>query len=113
LFDNDPLTNTFCDTFFGCSGLTGPIPANLFSNNAGATIFWNTFKNCSGLTGIPLGLFTNNTLVTNFTGTFNGATGITSAVPKLWNTHPGAEHNNCFRDVVNASNYGVIPADWK
>ena len=51
--------------------------------------------------------------MTDFRETFDGNIQITSAVPKLWNTHSTTIYNNCFRDVVNATNYNRIPDDWK
>ena len=114
LFDNNTQVTSFYGTFVSCSGLTDSIPSGLFDNNTLVTSFESTFSYCSSLTSIPSGLFDNNALVTNFRDTFNECTGVTSAVPTLWISHPGATtHGRCFYNVINASNYASIPADWK
>ncbi|MBO4480708.1 MAG: InlB B-repeat-containing protein [Alphaproteobacteria bacterium] len=58
------------DTFSGCSGLTGSIPAYLFGNkmdiaedvklNSAGEAFSGTFRGCENLTGLPGTLFGND-----------------------------------------------------
>ena len=58
-----PSTGMFQGTFYGCSGLIGEIPGNLFSGVVGtpnAGLFNSTFGGCTGLSGpIPANLFEN------------------------------------------------------
>ena len=90
-------TPKFYQTFHGCSGLTGSIPANLFSgidtSNATDTrhMFSSTFYGCSGLTGtIPANLFSgiDTSNATNTRGLFNetfvGCSGLTSVPANLF-----------------------------
>ena len=114
-----PASYMFRDTFYGCSGLTGSIPENLFGrvvngeyygiNGAPASsMFTDTFYGCSGLTGsIPENLFGR---VVNgeyygingapasymFGGTFKGCSGLTGSIPE-----------NLFGRVVNGEYYGI------
>ena len=79
------LTN-FSSTFYGCTGLTGSIPADLFRYNTlvSAGGFGYTFQGCTGLTGsLPADLFKYNTLVSinGFFATFRGCTGLTGSLP--------------------------------
>ena len=58
----------FYRTFYGCTNLTGPLPANLFNGVTGAIdyMFYQTFYNCSKLTGyIPAGWFDGITTYSN------------------------------------------------
>ena len=57
-----PKDALFLSTFRGCTGLTGTIPASLFTNISGiprSYMFSRTFMGCTGLTGVPAGLFKN------------------------------------------------------
>ena len=107
-----PSTGMFQSTFDGCSGLSGSIPAGLFSGVVGtpsAGLFNRTFDGCTGLGGsIPANLFENisgdaSTVVLNcgnggnytvggityttgavnaFNGTFYNCTGLTGSIPE-------------------------------
>ena len=57
---------SFQNTFYGCTGITGSIPADLFRYNTlvSSSGFQSTFQGCTGLTGsIPADLFRYNTMV--------------------------------------------------
>ncbi|MDR1113760.1 MAG: hypothetical protein LBL50_01555, partial [Candidatus Margulisbacteria bacterium] len=87
-----PTSNNymFSYTFSGCSGLTGSIPASLFSGISGAPVqcmFAGTFSGCSGLTGIPANLFSgiNGALAADmFASTFSGCSGLTGIPANLF-----------------------------
>jgi hypothetical protein len=69
----NPSINGFQQTFFGCTGLSGSIPADLFRYNVNVSTygFQQTFFGCTGLTGsIPEDLFYYNSLCTHYDGTF-------------------------------------------
>ena len=77
---------SFQSTFYGCSGLTGPIPVDLFRYNTQVSGhgFYQTFNGCSELTGpIPADLFRYNTQVSSngFYQTFYGCTNLTESIP--------------------------------
>ena len=78
----------FVETFTGCSGLTGPIPAGLFrgiTGDAAPYMFFKTFDGCTGLTGnIPHDLFrgiTGAPKISMFRGTFHNCSGLTGSIP--------------------------------
>lgn len=94
------------------------IPENLFANlPASSTVYYaiSLFGACSHLTSVPNNLFANfpNDSRTRFRTTFHDCVGITGAVPELWVSHPNAQHEACFINCINASNYDQIPDDWK
>ena len=78
----------FYYTFYGCSGLSGSIPENLFAGVSGAPAEWmfeSTFRGCSGLTGyIPPELFagisTDRTASYQMSDVFSG-TGLDTVCP--------------------------------
>ena len=78
----------FEGTFLGCSGLTGPIPPNLFASVSGApsmNMFHNTFAGCSKLSGsIPENLFASFSGAADsaFGNTFEGCSGLTGSIPE-------------------------------
>lgn len=110
-FDSNPQATSFRQTFFS-SGLTS-IPPGLFSKCENVTNFSECFGGCSFIKSVPDDLFMNNPGVTNFTSCFAGCFGVTSNVPRLWETHPNAAHDGCFRNCTNAANYADIPEDWR
>lgn len=68
--------------FLDCSGLTGSIPNNLFTNCRNVISFYRIFESCSSLTGsIPENLFTNCHNVTDFRSTFYACSGLTGNTP--------------------------------
>ena len=81
LFSNCTKVTSFESCFNGCAGLTG-IPGNLFSKCPGVTSFGYCFRNCTGLTEIPGNLFSNCPGVTSFGHCFNSCTGLTGTTPK-------------------------------
>ena len=92
----------FANTFANCSGLTGPIPENLFSGISGAPaerMFLGTFFGCSGLTGtIPEKLFSGISgapAARMFAYTFFACSGLTGTIPE-----------NLFSGISGA------PAEW-
>ena|GEM_PF-1009858 len=90
-----PILNTsntgsprFYRTFYGCTGLTGSIPGNLFASISGAPaayMFYETFSGCSGLTGsIPGNLFASisgKPADSMFYYTFSGCSGLNGEIP--------------------------------
>ena len=114
--------SAFYTTFAGCSGLTGPIPENLFGRvengvfkgvtGAAQSLFYATFARCRKLSGsIPENLFgrvlkdeNNNDVYYGVTGaaesmfdrTFMGACSIESTIP-----------SNLFTKSINGINNGV------
>ncbi|KAA6348416.1 hypothetical protein EZS27_004108 [termite gut metagenome] len=75
---------SFCETFYNCSGLTGPIPEMLFEGTFTVSTFKGTFSGCSGLTGpIPGMLFIVTGDVGSFEGTFSGCSGLTGPIPNM------------------------------
>ncbi len=111
----------FSDTFFGCTGLTGPIPENLFSGIRGAptrSMFDGTFSGCTGLTGsIPENLFSGIRGAPTeelFEGTFSGCTGLTGSIPEnLFSGISGAPASLMFGNTFSGCTglTGSIPGN--
>ncbi len=83
----DTAAGAFMSTFNGCSGLTGPIPVELFTGITGvaAALFNGTFNGCSGLSGeIPGELFAGITGSAPylFDSTFYLCSGLTGPIPE-------------------------------
>ena len=101
----------FSSTFYGCSGLTGAIPAGLFGNLTGAPaeyMFANTFYFCRGLTGaIPDGLFGNLSGAPAshmFDNTFNDCSRLTSIPENLFGNISGpAQYGMFFQTFYNCT----------
>ena len=106
LFDgirHEPVPDMFNHTFGDCSGLTGSIPADLFSGIIGAPaeyMFACTFAD-SGFTGnIPAGLFkgiTGKPAEGMFVHTFYGCSSLTGSIPA-----------DLFSGIINAPAAGMF-----
>ena len=112
-----PATAMFSGTFYGCSGLTGEIPADLFSGVQGApasSMFHSTFNGCSGLTSIPADLFAGISgapATSMFSGTFYECSGLTSIPADLFAGIQGAPAENMFdHTFYECSGLTSIPA---
>ena len=111
----------FFGTFQNCSGLTGSIPADLFSGIKGAPaegMFNDTFDGCSGLTGsIPADLFSGidgAPAPRMFEGTFKGNSRLTGSIPAtLFKGIRGAAATRMFENTFqNCSGLtGYVPAE--
>ena len=117
---SDGTQPRFYRTFYGCSGLTGSIPADLFAGISGAPaerMFAYTFYGCSGLTGeIPADLFAGITGAPAsymFWNTFSGCSGLTSIPEDLFAGIQGAPAKYMFRETFSGCSglTGEIPAD--
>jgi hypothetical protein len=89
----------FANTFYGCSTLTGSIPAGLFGNLSGApaaSMFNSTFRGCSKLTG-------ESALMPD------GTTHLYEQFP----TASGTDCDNCYLGATGLSDYATMPAAWK
>ena len=68
--------------FYGCVGVFGAIPADLFKYNSFLTRLDNFFYNCTGISGeIPGTLLKNKTRLTSIASLFYGCTGLFSEIP--------------------------------
>ncbi|MDR1323611.1 MAG: bacterial Ig-like domain-containing protein [Candidatus Margulisbacteria bacterium] len=111
----------FSGTFSDCKGLTGSIPADLFSGISGAPaqdMFYLTFFGCRGLTGsIPADLFSGISGVPAsgmFENTFYCCDGLTGSIPAdLFSGISGAPTSNMFSGTFSDCKglTGSIPAD--
>lgn len=72
----------------------------------------NMFYYCTNLQSVPDDLFSKCSSITDFRNAFSFCSGITSSVPRLWETHPNANGQECFTGCVNAANWNEIPASW-
>ncbi len=114
-----PNTRMFQSTFSGCSGLTGSIPENLFSDISGApasSMFFATFNGCSGLTGsIPEDLFAGISgapAQALFQGTFMNCSGLSGSIPEnLFAGISGAPAQSMFNSTFSGCSglTGSIP----
>lgn len=102
---------TFHYAFSYCYDLAS-IPADLFKYNVNASGFIGVFR-YSVITSIPLLLFSNTLIPSYFNYAFKGCANINTAVPELWNTHPGSSGQDCFYGCTGAPNYASIPELWK
>lgn len=114
-------------TFRLCSGLTGPIPENLFGAVSGAPQKWQffaTFDGCSGLTRIPENLFgdiNGDMAQDTFSTMFRGCSGVSGQSAKingkyLYEIWPDAGYNEaggCYYGATGLSDYANIPSIWK
>ena len=88
LKNSGTVPSMFQETFSGCSGITGEIPANLFPiRGSSERLFEKTFENCSGLSGsIPGTLFIGVDAKPSaymFNSTFSGCSGLTGFISSL------------------------------
>jgi hypothetical protein len=81
---NSGITSKFTyawKAFGGCTGITGPLPSNLFSKCTGMGNLQEFFTGCTGINGtLPAGLMQPMTVLTNASYLFSG-TSITGEVP--------------------------------
>ncbi len=111
----------FYQTFYGCSGLSGSIPSDLFAGISGApadNMFFSTFFGCSNLTGsIPADLFAGikgAPAQYMFAATFDGCKNLTGEIPAdLFAGIKGAPAEWMFyATFLDCSNLtGSIPAE--
>ena len=120
-----PINGMFQQTFYGCSGLTGPIPDGLFGDLSGEpaeSMFFGTFSGCSSLTGpIPDGVFGNLSgapAEDMFYYTFNGCSSLTGPAARnggddnlfLHEIWPDVETKAYSGTKINGLAY--IPKTW-
>jgi hypothetical protein len=110
----------FNQTFYGCSGLTGSIPAGLFAGITGAPVphmFQSTFTYCTGLTGsIPAGLFAGINgapAESMFFNTFAYCAGLTGSIPAgLFAGISGQPRRSMFQNTFGSCTglTGTVPS---
>lgn len=116
LFDNCTEVINYSNCFEDCKNLIS-VNQDLFSNSKKAVAFDRTFKNNTGLIDVPQGLFDfnrfENSQKISFVETFYNCKNVTSIVPELWNRSDISTFNRCYYNCVNATNYNIIPDNWK
>ena len=100
----------FC--FSNCVNLIS-IPKELFMNSYDIESFNGCFRVCSNLASIPDDLFLHNTRVKDFSTCFEYCRNVTSKVPRLWESNPDADGNDCFYECTKAENFKDIPFEWR
>ena len=115
---SDGTQPRFYQTFYGCSGLTGEIPADLFAGVQGAPasgMFQYTFSGCSGLTSIPEDLFAGiqgAPASYMFWGTFKDCYSLTNIPADLFAGIQGAPVGGMFQYTFSGcSGLTSIPED--
>lgn len=97
--------------FSGCTGISGPIPAELFVNTPNVSNLHEFFAGCSGITGsIPADLFKPlGTALTSVEEVFINCINLTGSIPAtLFSSNPNIVNaHGAFRNCVNLS--GPIP----
>ena len=109
----------YLKTFYGCNGLTGSIPENLFKNNSKVINFDSVFAYCENLTGsIPENLFANCPEVEIFGddwwgGCFCSCENLTGKIPEnlFVNNTDATDFSHTFRDCSNLT--GTPPPLWE
>lgn len=92
--------------------------SHIFDDCLDAEDFGHCFEG-SYIAGVDPDLFLHCISANDFTRCFYGCGYIDFyleyphyGVPRLWESHPGAEHSNCFSGCYSAINYNDIPEDW-
>ena len=117
-------------SFKGCFSNSGDInyPGvdhlvfSLFDDCIHAEDFSECFS-MSRVYNVDTDLFANCLAANNFTKCFYGCwyigydpiygtTYYHYPVPRLWETHPGADHDYCYSGCIHATGYPSIPEDW-
>ena len=117
IFDYSPNLTWTRNCFNGCSGITGPIPPEIFKYNTALIRVDGTFAGCSGLGStpdrratIPPKLLSYSNSITNVSSLFNGCSNIEGNIPEgfLDKCVNVTDVSNIFRGCRNL--VGQIPA---
>lgn len=104
------LTSLSWRTFNSCTGIKGPIPADLFSTCPNLTNINEMFAGCTGITGeLPANLFANCTKMSVMEDSFR-STNITGSIPVDFFKGPGASLTN-VRDMFMYTKLDTTPTE--